>query len=411
MHIDEPIRMVKVPWSKAVLSPPKWVSVVAWSLVGLVVCVRGHGDHGRAVKRAPTVTQVAEWFPEAHAVAYDPQGKGYVVRDAQGHALGKVIDSVDLSPSYIGYGGEIPVRVVLDRTEKIMGIALGPNNETRSYLASLKKRGFLDRWRGLTVQEAVEREVITVSGATLSSRAIGRTLRHSLVNAYGLDLPPDMQALSRVSLFSPAKVAMYVLILTSVLVTVKPSVLGGYRRALLLADVIVIGCLNGTMLSLSQMKNSLAGGIVSAEHLPLVCLLAVAVLVPLLAKKNIYCAWLCPFGAAQELIGQTAGSRRPLSARIRHLLHVCRRALLVAVGFALLAGINFDLASVEPFAVFSIKAASAWVLFLAGACLLVSVFHPRLWCRFLCPTGWTINLFRWGILKGKRYLEYESLMR
>ncbi len=58
---------------------------------------------------------------------------------------------------------------------------------------------------------------------------------------------------------------------------------------------------------------------------------------------------------------------------------------------------DFDLATVEPFAVFSARAASGGVLFLAGTCLLVSVFYPRLWCRFLCPTGRIISLLRWGL--------------
>ncbi|WP_432212196.1 4Fe-4S binding protein [Anaerobaca lacustris] len=113
---------------------------------------------------------------------------------------------------------------------------------------------------------------------------------------------------------------------------------------------------------------------------------------------------MCPFGAAQELVGLADGPRRALPAKIARLLRIVRSGLLLSITVALLAGVGFDLATVEPFAVFSARAASGWVLFLAGTCLLVSVFHPRLWCRALCPTGRIVQLLMWGLLRSRRTL-------
>ena len=307
----------------AVLSPPRWLAVTLLCLTALAVFVRGDGGNGRRADHTPTIAQAGELFPEAATVAHDSLGRSFVVRDRHARALGRIVDSSGLGPSYIGYAGQVPVRIALDMEDRIVAVRLGENRETRSYLAYLDRHGFLDRWRGLTAVEAVEQQVAAVSGATLSSQAIAKTLRHSLAISYDRELPADIPSPQRSSLRCPVTLATYAVLLTAVVACFRPSLLGGYRRIVLIADVVVLGVLSGTMLSLSQVHG-------------------------------------------------------------------------------LLAGVGLDLATVEPFAVFSARAASAWVLFLAGTCLLVSVFYPRLWCRVLCPTGRIVQLLMWGLLRPRQ---------
>lgn len=216
--------------SGAVLSPPRWLAVTLLCLTALAVFVRGDRGSGRPANRTPTIAQARELFPEAATVAYDSLAKSFVTRDSDARALGQIVDSSGLSPLYIGYAGQVPVRIGLDMEDRIVAVRLGENRETRSYLAYWDRRGFLDRWRGLTAVEAVEQQVAAVSGATLSSQAIAKTLRHSLAIAYDRELPADMRAPQRSSLRCPVTLATYAVLLTAVVACLRPSLLGGYRR-------------------------------------------------------------------------------------------------------------------------------------------------------------------------------------
>ncbi len=129
---------------------------------------------------------------------------------------------------------------------------------------------------------------------------------------------------------------------------------------------------------------------------PLIVILALFVLVTFfLFGRGIYCGWLCPFGALQELIGKAAQALRirqiTLSYRVHRWLWPVKYvvlAILVALSFH-----DMDLAGtaseVEPFkTAISLRFDRAWPFVLyAGGLLLAGVFIERFFCRFLCPLG------------------------
>jgi hypothetical protein len=384
---------------KLLIAPSRLMVLMLLCLLICVVTLRERYNSNRSSGyRGPSVEQVRTIFKRVDSVTPDSSAQSFLAWDTNGQCLGRIIDSSGLSPDYAGYGGIIPVRVTLDPNDNIITLQLGRNHETPSYLSYLKKHRFLERWYGLKAQKAVEQEVVAISGATMSCKAISKTLRHSLAIVYNIPLAADISAPEYHAEFSFKKLLLYMVMLGSFLSIIKPKFLKIHRRLLLLMAVIILGIMNGTLLSITQMYAWLVNGISFPEHLPLASLAGLALLVPILYKKNIYCLYLCSFGAAQELVGQTTGSKRSISKKIVNLLLACGSVLLGFIGIILLAGIDFDLSMVEPFTVFSMRAISFWVLLLAGLCLLVSVYYPRFWCRFLCPTGRIINLFRWGIL-------------
>ena len=121
-------------------------------------------------------------------------------------------------------------------------------------------------------------------------------------------------------------------------------------------------------------------------------LLSVAVLV-LLTKKT-FCSWLCPFGAVLEAAG-ALGSRlglprwrpgRRLDRGLRRLRHAVLVLIVALTGWA--GFLVFK--EVDPFwALYSLGAdAAAWTAYaVLGGLLLGSLFHPGLWCHYLCPLG------------------------
>ena len=94
-----------------------------------------------------------------------------------------------------------------------------------------------------------------------------------------------------------------------------------------------------------------------------------------------------PYGSCQELLGRL----RKGSVRVPGWMGSCLRTLRgMVLGIAwmgLVVGGAQGLAAVEPFGAFQIRAASGRVILLACVFLLASLFVPRVWCRYLCPTG------------------------
>ena len=101
--------------------------------------------------------------------------------DAKGQKTGTLL--LELLPDEkrkMGYAGTIEVAVLLDRSGKIAGVLVGKNQETPGFLRRVWNKGFLSRWNGKTIKDAVTTKVDAVTGATYSSDAIKAGVRQLL---------------------------------------------------------------------------------------------------------------------------------------------------------------------------------------------------------------------------------------
>ncbi len=125
--------------------------------------------------------------------------------------------------------------------------------------------------------------------------------------------------------------------------------------------------------------------------------------------RAIFCGWLCPFGALQELLNNIATALRVPQWRIPEGLH--QRAIAIKyVAVLALLGLtfySFDLAimgsNIEPFKaaiIFRFDAPLAAVAY-AMILLVCGLFVERAYCRFLCPLGaglailGRVRMFNW----------------
>jgi NosR/NirI family nitrous oxide reductase transcriptional regulator len=129
---------------------------------------------------------------------------------------------------------------------------------------------------------------------------------------------------------------------------------------------------------------------------PLVLVLTVYVgLAVLLLGRGVFCGWLCPFGALQELSNHLAQALRvpqlSLPRGVRERAAAIKYiAVVVVAGTAILdADAAARVTEIEPFRT-AISAhflrASPYVAY-AAALLAVGLFVERFYCRFLCPLG------------------------
>ncbi len=111
--------------------------------------------------------------------------------------------------------------------------------------------------------------------------------------------------------------------------------------------------------------------------------------------RGVFCGWLCPFGALQELISRFSRKAGLVQLNIPFVIHERLWPIKYIIFLALFAlslgpaDLATKLAEVEPFkTTITLKFIRALpFVFYAVALLIGSAFIQRLFCRYLCPLG------------------------
>ena len=252
----------------------------------------------------------------------------------------------------------------------------------------------MDSWNGLTLCEAVAHPVDAMSSATLTTNAVINTLRDDI-----LERLETGEIACEEEVVIPGKgLAFYLKLAASLAVLILallsfffPKKMNPIRLYLLALSVIVLGFWQGQYLSITYLFNTLSNGLNWAVwFIPLMLLLAFAL--PLITKKQFYCMYVCPYGAAQELIAKLNKKHVKIPQKVYNILIWLRPAYLLVIIVLLFAGILSDFSNFEPFAGFMLNT-HMWIpMIIAGVFLLVSLFVPKFWCKYCCPTGYMIDL-------------------
>ena len=126
-----------------------------------------------------TITELKTAFPKAAYVELTDTAQ-YAVKNASGKVIGSVLLSSPYTDNIKGFNGPMPLQIALGNDGKILEVRLLDNHETPNFLKRVIDAGFVKSWNGLTVEEALAKEVDAVSGATYSSNGIQQTLKARL---------------------------------------------------------------------------------------------------------------------------------------------------------------------------------------------------------------------------------------
>ena len=332
-----------------------------------------------------------------------------------------VVNTKPLAKDVQGYGGPVPLKIHI-KDGRVAAVEAEPNAESPDFFNRAKE--LLNHWQNKSVDEALAEEVDAVSGATFSSRAIIANMQRGLayakqhgqwgedgsvgaletsappivggedgsVGALETSAPPIVgsggNSVGALETGAPPIVALVVVLLGAVV----PLFYNNRRLHLvqLAVNVVVLGLWTGTFVSYTLFLRIFAGGVslsaIGAFAAPLLMLI-VALIYPLAGRSGHYCANICPFGSAQELAGKLSRRKLRITPRVLKLLSVLRNLLWGVLMALLLTGTCTAWIDYELFTAFLYSSASVWVTVLAALFLVLSVWVPRPYCRFVCPTG------------------------
>lgn len=324
------------------------------------------------------------------------------VLGADGQHLGSMVVSSPHTDHVAGYAGPTPLIVAVDTAGYIKQVVLLENTETPSYMNRVMRAGFVDQWDGTHWKNmgAMGDPVESVSGATMTSDAIAETVRYrlALIDPAATVKPPVhwSQRLSKAD-------AVIVTVLAAALLL---SILHGrvsrwWRLALLAAAAVLLGGTLTAMVSMALLGGWAVNWQVTGPPTLFLLVLA-AVLLPVVMRRNVYCHFICPFGAVQELMFRLTRFRIKVPPKLNRRLQYVPYGILLLAAVVLLMGWSLDVNSLEPFSAFRPHLATAMALTIALISLVLSPAIPRPWCTFGCGTGALLDTLRRPSAKQRR---------
>lgn len=323
---------------------------------------------------------------------------------------GYIFSTEDFAPDIRGFGGKINLAVYIDTTGKLINFHIIRSNETPSYLGMLT--GWCQKLKGhQLLQPNPFGDIDTATGATISSTAISSAIETAGRKFAEEVLSQTIPVSAAKKISPPDRSGLYLLIavVSSLLVIYKGNFWS--RLAVLVFNLVVGGFILNAQYSSEQVVTLLSGQINTLE-LSGVFLLTTGVLLLILFFGNIYCGYLCPFGAAQELLSYIIPDRfkKPSSyEKMRKARFIKYIILFVGLMAFFLSRSRQTLVpdlliSAFNFHILSLRSAVFLIIILAAVS---SIFYRRFWCRYLCPAGAFLSLFN-NLICTKRFIPAKS---
>ncbi len=299
--------------------------------------------------------------------------------------------SAAAAPGVSGFAGPVHLLLGVGRDGVLRGVRYLDSGETPSYIAGI------DSWlAGLAGVDLAQGPLSLdrldgMTGATVTSRAALETInlaaRRATETAFERAMPPATAT-------GEAGEPDWGLYATAVLLLLFfPVYLSGSEPARLLYQVVALAILGfwlNTLVTEVDLVNLSQGKAASLAENPQRWLLIGFAAVTALLFGQVWCGYLCPFGALQELtsrLGRRLGLRaypdRPIEQRMRYIKYVLLALVLTGVW---LTG-EGTWATFDPMQHLFGGRLSGWMLWLTGLVLVGALFHYRFWCRYFCPMG------------------------
>jgi len=308
--------------------------------------------------------------------------------------------------SAVGYEGTVVTAVACDLEGNILAVTVLEHTEWATWFNRVEEAGFIEGFAGRKVTDAltVGEDIDAVTSATFTSRGIADGVReaaHAIARSQ-LDLPVKAAGDG----LSLTREALAVLGVWAVAVLGAATGRARLRWVTMAASLVVIGFWLAAPLSLSTVGSILLGRVPPLDTGHLVWyVMVVGILGTILVfGRNIYCYWVCPFGAIQELLAAAGGGGLAPGRRVGRVLRLLRPVLLWGALLIAFVTRSPSTGSYEPFAtLFTFTGTTVrWTLLIFV--LVLGILSQRFWCRHLCATGYAFDLAASWRRKAARFL-------
>ncbi len=358
-----------------------------------------------------SLDEVRGLLPEVGRMG-EVKGNGLVpLFDADDAPQGWIARTGPLVDSEAGYQGPTELLLLIDNDNVLRNIKVRKSYDNEPYVGYVKQEySFWSRFKGRSLTNLAEldiqqEEIEGVSGATMTSLAVARTITASIQRMQSQQ--SQVTSVRRWN-WSPTEILTAALALVAIVWSRSPWRGRRWpRRIWQVSCFLLLGLLAGNLLSLALLAGWTRGGIQFQLAPGLSLLLVIAVAWPVLTKQNVYCDHICPHGAIQQWMIRRRGPTVERNSVGVAYKHDCGRVAfkmleftpLLAI-FAAMAWLLFNwsipLAWLEPFDAYSWRigltfSSLVWLIGIGSA-----YARPMSYCRLMCPTGKLLGFIRRG---------------
>ena len=333
----------------------------------------------------------AEWFPDELTIeqvrSLFPQASGFEIREPGAYQVIGGEDWLILRTSRAGvavrgFQGASDLIVGVDKNV-IVGVRMLGSRDNEPYILDVTDElRFADPFAGQSASDLLDEASgvgFVVSGASETALSVKESVVELLRRHY------------RAEVVAPIDWRLVIgLVWIAVGLVIGLTKLRAKRRVRLVFAVVSMalgGLWLGWMVAQDQWLTWAKRGSLSGTSLAMLALSAAAILVPAIFGKNVYCAHLCPHGAAQTLLGAVRKGRWALPKKLHQVLVTVPWLGLVALWVLALAGSSFSATYAEPFEIWSAGFFALMPTVIFGVGLISAAFIPQAYCHYGCPTG------------------------
>lgn len=335
-------------------------------------------------------TQTGEdYLPEMKKLAGQESEINRITEQIYGVSQNNEIIGYFDQQSAIGYAGPIDVIIYISKDGKLKDLTVVKQAETPSFFNKVISEGFVENLieKEASSQFELGQDLDGITGATYTSKAIAEAVRKASHNIAVTQLNMEVPKATGIKMPLEIYFALALLLAVFVLQRFKWSKL---RYISLLAGFLLIGYWQKSLLTLGNIASVISGNISWQDISFWLILLFGVLLLIIITGRNLYCFWMCPYGALSELLGAFGKFGRmnykPCPRSQRRFKHLRLSLAFGALVFAFLMK-NPSISSYEIFAPLFAREGTSVQWFLLPIVLFAGVFIFRFWCRFFCPVG------------------------
>lgn len=301
-----------------------------------------------------------------------------------------------------GYGGLLSVAVAVDRNGKVQSVAIVNESETPAFLQKVIGGQYLRRLLGKSYQDRFQlgADVDGVSGATYTWRGLADAVRQGTrtvaAGQLGLKVPVEAPKVQ----FGIPEIVLIALFIVGfigrgwVKLDLSRKIRTVIRWVSLLGGLVFLGFLFNRPMVLAWVTRLMSGDWPAWQTHFYWYLLFFGLLFSFgHDKKNPWCPWMCPFGAAQDCLGLIGGARNRQISYRNFFLWTKRFLTWLAIVLALLyrnpAGTSYEI-----FGTMFELSGTHFQFTLLAIVVLTAIFVNRPFCHWLCPVDMIEDLLR-----------------